>query len=96
MTAKTYKIVAPYVVLRVVQPTGGHVDTGFYKGAVVDLELEEVSLKHHLDEGLILDESAKEAKLFAPDSTPDGSGEGLDLPTAQSTGTVTSKTQSKK
>ena len=93
MATKAYKIVAPYVVLRVVQPTGGHVDTGFYKGAVVEFELEEASLKHHLDEGLILDESAKEAKLVAPDSTPDGTGKGDDLPTAQDTGSITRKKQ---
>lgn len=70
--AKTYKVVAPYVTLRVKDQAGGTVITGFYAGATLDADqVDEASLQHHLDGDLMVEEGDKLAETFAvPAGTP--------------------------
>ena len=64
--ATKYKVVAPYVTLRVKDQSGGTVVTGFYAGAVLDADqVDEASLQHHLDGGLLVEEGDKLADTFA-------------------------------
>lgn len=59
MAAASYRVVAPYVTLKVKDPTGADVLIGFYEGAVVS-EVDEDSLKSHLDGGMLEKVSASE------------------------------------
>lgn len=47
-----YRVVAPYVTLKVRDQAGAQVLTGFYEGAVVS-DVDANSLRHHLDNGLV-------------------------------------------
>lgn len=70
--ATTYKVLAPYVTLKVKDQAGGTVLTGFYAGAVLEADqVDEASLRHHLDGGLLVEEGDKLAETFAvPAGTP--------------------------
>ena len=64
MAASSYRVTAPYVTLKVKDAAGADVLVGFYEGAVVS-DVEEESLKHHLDTGLVEKLPAAEAKKAA-------------------------------
>ena len=64
MASASYRVVAPYVTLKVKDPTGADVLIGFYEGAVVS-DIEEDSLKHHLDGEMLEKLPAAEAKKAA-------------------------------
>lgn len=48
-----YRVVAPLVYLKVPDVAGAYVSYTFYKDAVVPGGVEEESLKHHLDLGMV-------------------------------------------
>jgi hypothetical protein len=48
-----YVVTAPYVTLLVTDANGAPVIRGFYKGAVVPAGVDEGSLLHHLDCGMV-------------------------------------------
>ncbi len=58
--AKSYRVTAEYVTLKVKDQAGADVLIGYYKGGVVSNEIEKASLKHHLD-GDMLEEVEDEA-----------------------------------
>jgi len=58
--AQQYRVVAPYVTLKVKDPAGADVLVGFYKGAVVE-SIDTDSLKSHLDKGMLEKVSASKA-----------------------------------
>lgn len=58
--ATQYKVVAPYVTLKVKDPAGADVLIGFYEGAIVE-NIDADSLKSHLDKGMVEKVSAKAA-----------------------------------
>jgi len=64
MAASSYRVTAPYATLKVKDAAGADVLVGFYEGAVVS-DVEEESLKHHLDTGLVEKLPAAEAKKAA-------------------------------
>ena len=70
--ATKYKVVAPYVTLKVRDLAGGTVLTGYYAGATLEADqVDEDSLQHHLDGGLMVEEGDKLAETFAvPAGTP--------------------------
>lgn len=57
----SYRVTAPYVTLKVKDATGSPVITGFYRGAVVPEGVDEASLKHHLDSGMVEEVGSKDA-----------------------------------
>lgn len=66
-----YRVVAPLVYLKVPSQTGVLTSLTFYAGAPVPEDVDKDSLKHHLDSGLVIDESDKAADLVAaPAGTP--------------------------
>lgn len=68
----TYRVVAPYVTLKVpTRDAGGYQMVGFYAGAPVPDDVEPANLQHHLDAGLVVDEGDPVADVFAtPAGTP--------------------------
>lgn len=69
-----YRVVAPYVTLKLTDQHGGQVLTGLLAGAVVS-NIDAASLRHHLDNGMV-----EEVDAPAPvDSEQSDSGE-LDEP----------------
>lgn len=68
MAAAAYRVVAPYVTLKVKDATGADVLVGFYEGAIVS-DLDDESLKHHLDGGMVEKVPAPEAKKAAGGSS---------------------------
>jgi hypothetical protein len=62
--AASYRVVAPYVTLKVKDAAGADVLVGFYEGAIVS-DVEEESLKHHLDGEMLEKLPAAEAKKAA-------------------------------
>lgn len=83
----SYRVIAPYVTLRVKDVSGAPVLLGFYQGAVVE-NVDAESLRHHLEDGLlekldsedaIYDETVGPVGAMAP--TPLS-----DLPLAERTG----------
>jgi hypothetical protein len=48
-----YVVTAPYVTMQVVDTNGASVIRGFYKGAAVPAGVDEASLLHHLDCGMV-------------------------------------------
>lgn len=66
-----YKVLAPYVTLKVKDRNGGWMLLGFYAGAPVPDDVEPDSLKHHLDDGLIVADDHELADVLAvPAGTP--------------------------
>jgi hypothetical protein len=65
-----YRVIAPYVTLKVKDPTGGAVMLGFYQGAVVS-DVDEESLKHHLDGGFI-EKVTSDKQLYESTGDPAG------------------------
>ena len=65
-----YKVVAPYVTLKVRDRDGAWVVVGFYAGATVPDEVDEVSLNHHVDSGLIVEDDAELAVFAVPSGNP--------------------------
>jgi hypothetical protein len=69
-----YKVLAPLVQLKLRDAMGSLVFRHFYAGAVLDtdqVELDEANLRSHLDSGLLVDEDAVVAEVFAvPAGTP--------------------------
>lgn len=67
-----YKVVAPYVTLKVpTKEAGGYQMVGFYAGAPVPEDIEPANLQHHLDAGLVVHEDDPVAEVFAvPAGTP--------------------------
>ena len=64
--ADAYRVVAPYVTLPVKDAAGGDVRREFYDGAIVSAaDVDEESLKRHLDKGMLEKVSASEAKVAA-------------------------------
>jgi hypothetical protein len=61
--SKTLRVTAPYVTLKVVDPTRGTVLLGFYEGAIVE-NVDDESAQHHLASGL--------AEVTEPDAMPAG------------------------
>jgi len=63
--ATSYRVVAPYVTLKVKDTNGKDVIVGYYDGAVVtDDQVDAESLKHHLDSGMV--EKVEDAPAEAP------------------------------
>jgi hypothetical protein len=69
--AQSYRVVAPYVTLKVKDPAGADVLVGFYEGAVVE-NIEADSLKSHLDKGML--EKVSATKAAEPESRSSKSG----------------------
>lgn len=65
-----YRVVAPYVTLKVRDNAGALVVSGFYAGATVPDSVDGDSLQHHLDTGLVVEDGTPEAELAAPAGTP--------------------------
>ena len=59
--SKTLRVTAPYVTLKVVDPSRGTFIQGYYEGAIVE-HVADDSAKHHLDSGL--------AVVASKDATP--------------------------
>lgn len=62
-----YRVVAPYVTLKVRDQLGAWVLAGFYEGGVVS-EVDPASLQHHLDSGMVeeVDEPAPAEPVEPP------------------------------
>lgn len=55
--AKSYKVLAPYVTLKVPDDaTGALVIRGFYAGAPVPDDIDPANLQHHIDSGLVVED----------------------------------------
>lgn len=52
MAAASYRVIAPYVTLKVTDANGAAVVVGFYKDAVVS-NADAESIQHHLDSGMV-------------------------------------------
>lgn len=65
-----YRVVAPLVYLKVPDVAGSLVSYAFYAGAPVPASVDEASLKHHLDSGLVVSDSDPVAGLLGPAGTP--------------------------
>lgn len=63
-----YQVTAPYVTLKVRDQAGAWVLTGFYENAVVS-GVDEASLRHHLDNGMVV-EVAQPAPEPPPETEP--------------------------
>src|SRR5687767_12982863 len=86
--AARYKVVAPLVYLKVPDAGGALVSYTFYAGAPVPENVDEASLKHHLESGLVVDKSDSVAEVLAvPAGTP-VPGEPPNVPVSESTGPV--------
>lgn len=66
----TYKVVAPLVQLKVVDPISGPHFRQYYAGALVPAEVDAVSLRDHLDSGQVAELGTAEAALGTPAGTP--------------------------
>lgn len=71
MDADEFVVLAPYVTLKVKDQLGGFTIRGFNEGGGVKREdIEDASLRHHLDAGLMAPVDAPEARFAAPSGTP--------------------------
>jgi hypothetical protein len=67
----SYRVIAPLVYLRVPDAGGKLVSLTFYQGAPVPEDVDEASLQHHLDSGLVAeDKDALADVLGVPAGTP--------------------------
>lgn len=86
--ATTYRVAAPYVLLKVTDQAGKSTVTGFYEGALVsDAVVDEEHLLRHLDRGWVeeIDQPAAEPVAESapapegpepnPDAVPDGTAD---------------------
>lgn len=80
-----YRVVAPLVYLRVPDVAGALVSYAYYAGASVPDGVDEGSLQHHLDSGLVVKEDDPVAEVVAvPAGTPIP-GEPPNVPVTEST-----------
>lgn len=71
MHAAEFTVVAPYVTLRVKDALGVPQIRGFYEGGTVKRdEIEDASLRHHLDSGLVAPVGSARARFAGPAGTP--------------------------
>lgn len=63
-----YRVTAPLVYLKVPDVAGSYVSYTFYKDAVVPANVEDESLKRHLDMGMV--EEVAETSTTEDDDTP--------------------------
>jgi hypothetical protein len=71
MDADEYVVVAPYVTLKVKDQGGAFVIRGFNESGTVRREdIEDASLRHHLESGLMAAKDSPEARFAAPSGTP--------------------------
>ena len=70
-----YRVTAPYVTLKVRDQAGAWVLAGFYEGAVVS-GVDEASLRHHLDGGMVekVEDVAAEPAVVVTEPTPEADG----------------------
>jgi hypothetical protein len=68
---KLHRVLAPYVTLKLRDANGAWVLQGFYKDAVLDYDLEEETLKRHIDEGMVA-EVGEPTPAIDPDKVRDG------------------------
>lgn len=68
---KLYRVLAPYVTLKVRDSNGAWVLQGFYRDAVLDYELEPETLNRHLEDGMVADVD-EPAPAIDPDKVRDG------------------------
>ncbi len=66
----TYRVTAPYVTLKVRDQAGAQVLSGFYEGAVVS-DVDAVSLRHHLDNGMVVEVDSAEPAEAEPEPASD-------------------------
>jgi hypothetical protein len=72
MTAEEFKVVAPYVTLKMIDPNGGPLvvrgfnEGGEFKGEDVDAD----NLRHHVETGLVAPKDSDEARFAGPAGTP--------------------------
>ena len=84
MTAGNYRVVAPYITLKIVDSVSGTATmTGFYKDAVVPGErVEKASLERHLDRGYV-EKVAEAAPAKAPEKAPESDPDAVPDDTAE-------------
>lgn len=72
MKADEFVVVAPYVTLKMVDPSGGPlVIRGFNEGGTVKAEdVDTDNLRHHVETGLVAPKGSDEAKFAGPAGTP--------------------------
>lgn len=69
--ADEYKVLAPYITLKVKDDQGAFVVRGFNSGAVVKAEnVDEENLRHHVDTRLLVPSDHRDAEFAVPAGTP--------------------------